>query len=194
VRSTDEIAVEATVRSLSPRLRWIVRRNLTAPEALIEDACQVAWSRWAALPAEARPGATLPWLVTTATRIALRMLRQERRTLPLEVVGELAELPSSAGDPAALAELHDRLAELRRLPRRQQRIVWLQGAGFRYDEISAATGDSTRTVERQLLRARRRLASQSSPAHPSPRAAPGQASPLPGIAPAGGRAGGAVAS
>jgi DNA-directed RNA polymerase specialized sigma24 family protein len=33
----------------------------------------------------------------------------------------------------------------------------LHGAGYRYAEIAAATGDSRRTVERQLLRAKRAL-------------------------------------
>lgn len=34
----------------------------------------------------------------------------------------------------------------------------LQGFGYAYEEIAAATGDSRRTVVRQLTRARQRLA------------------------------------
>src|SRR5690349_8095129 len=39
---------------------------------------------------------------------------------------------------------------------RQRRMLGLQAAGHTYDEIVAATGDSWRTVDRQLVRARKR--------------------------------------
>jgi DNA-directed RNA polymerase specialized sigma24 family protein len=61
-------------------------------------------------------------------------------------------------DPHRALELRERLAEIRRLPARQQRLVMLQGFGYEYEEIAAATGDSRRTVMRQLTRARQRLA------------------------------------
>ena len=56
-----------------------------------------------------------------------------------------------------LAEKRARLEAISELPGRQQRLVWLHGLGFSYDEIAAHTGDSSRTVERQLLRAKGRL-------------------------------------
>jgi DNA-binding CsgD family transcriptional regulator len=40
---------------------------------------------------------------------------------------------------------------------RQQRLVWLQAAGLSYVEMAAYTGDSVRTVERQVLRAAERV-------------------------------------
>ena len=46
------------------------------------------------------------------------------------------------------------------LPPRQQRLVWLQGLGLTYEEMAGYTGASTRTVERQLLRAKRTLRSE----------------------------------
>jgi DNA-directed RNA polymerase specialized sigma24 family protein len=54
-------------------------------------------------------------------------------------------------------ELRDRLAELRQLPERQQRLVWMHAAGLTYLEMAERTGDTRRTVERQLLRAKGRL-------------------------------------
>jgi len=36
--------VGALYRSLSARLEHIVRRDVRAPDAVIEDACQLAWS------------------------------------------------------------------------------------------------------------------------------------------------------
>jgi DNA-directed RNA polymerase specialized sigma24 family protein len=60
-------------------------------------------------------------------------------------------------DPQRSAEFWERLGRVRRLSRRQQRIVWMQGMGFRYDEIAAETGETLRSVERQLSAARRQL-------------------------------------
>jgi DNA-directed RNA polymerase specialized sigma24 family protein len=64
---------------------------------------------------------------------------------------------ASAAEPDRVLELSEKLAEVRALPLRQQRIVWLQGLGYEYTEIAAVTGESRRTVERQLSRARQRL-------------------------------------
>jgi DNA-directed RNA polymerase specialized sigma24 family protein len=41
---------------------------------------------------------------------------------------------------------------------RQRRLLGLRAGGRDYHEISAATGDSRRTIDRQLVRARKRLA------------------------------------
>ena len=60
--------------------------------------------------------------------------------------------------PSRALELRERLAEIRRLPVRQQRVVMLHGFGYEYEEIAAVTGETRRTVARQLTRARQRLA------------------------------------
>jgi DNA-directed RNA polymerase specialized sigma24 family protein len=41
---------------------------------------------------------------------------------------------------------------------RQRRLLGLRAGGCDYHEISAATGHSRRTIDRQLVRARKRLA------------------------------------
>lgn len=51
------------------------------------------------------------------------------------------------------------LEELRSLPERQRRILLLFAFGFTYVEIAERTGDTVRTVERQLCRARQGLRS-----------------------------------
>ena len=60
--------------------------------------------------------------------------------------------------PERAVELRERLAEVRQLPLRQQQMVLLHGFGYRYGEIAEFTGDSRRTVERQILRGKRKLA------------------------------------
>ena len=43
------------------------------------------------------------------------------------------------------------------LPERQRRLIALQAIGCSYAELAALTGDTPRTVDRQLARAKRRL-------------------------------------
>lgn len=152
--------VDELYRLLSPRLRQIVRSDVRAPEAVIEDACQTAWSRLIRHADDVRREAALSWLATTATREAFKLARRDRRELSLDAelerTGELP-VPSRAPGPAELVELRERLGELGRLPERQQRLLWMQAAGLTYLEIADRTGDTRRTVERQLLRAKGRL-------------------------------------
>jgi RNA polymerase sigma factor (sigma-70 family) len=152
--------LEALYADLQPQLMRILVSNLQAPEWLLDEACQTAWGSLLCQPGEPITGGELAWLSTTATRAALRLLRRERLTEPQE------EPPAPVrrddhrvgADPHRALELRERLAEIRRLPVRQQRVVMLQGFGYEYEEIAAATGHSRRTVTRQLTRARQRLA------------------------------------
>jgi RNA polymerase sigma factor (sigma-70 family) len=159
---------ETTFSELAPRLQRIVARNVRAPEPLIEDACQIAWSRWVTHRDRVAPGSVLAWLATTATREALRLLRCESRQVPFSEQpgsgGQIINLPVRAPGPEQVVELRERLAEVRRLPVRQQTVLWMQGLGYDYREIAAHTGATRRTVERNLLRARRGLAQPGSSA------------------------------
>jgi RNA polymerase sigma factor (sigma-70 family) len=152
--------VDELYRVLAPRLRLIVRSNVRAPEPVIEDACQVAWSQLVRHSEHVRRDTALAWLTTTAVREAFKQSRRDRRELSLDAELERAgELPggSEAPGPAEVVELRERLGQVRRLPERQQRLVWMHAAGLTYVEIADRTGDTRRTVERQLLRAKGRL-------------------------------------
>ena len=142
---------------LAPQLRRILGTNLQAPEWLIDDACQMAWE---ALLVQAEPvdsAHVLGWLATTARRRALRLLKRANAELCLDASGPSEATFGTAPDPQQSAEFWERLGQVRRLSRRQQRIVWMQSLGFEYAEIAAETGETRRSVERQLLSARRRL-------------------------------------
>ena len=171
--TTDGVDVEALYEVLGRRLVAIVARRVTAPEALIEDACQTAWSRLLRNRRTVAPEAAPSWLVTTAVREALTALRRQRREAPFQDGSAPPGSPAPAPAPAPMPrpgvlvapapgpeELTDarlRIARIRELPARQQKLVWLHGLGYGYAEIGLQTGDSTRTVERQLKRARNRL-------------------------------------
>ncbi|HET9718931.1 MAG TPA: sigma-70 family RNA polymerase sigma factor [Solirubrobacteraceae bacterium] len=152
---------ETNYAELAPRLQAIVAHNIRAPQALIEDACQIAWSQWVTHRDRVSPNSVLAWLATTAIREALRLIRQESRHVPLaeglEAGGRVINLPIRAPGPEQLVEFREQLAEVRRLPVRQQRALLMQGFGYDYREIAAQTGATRRTVERNLLRARQGL-------------------------------------
>jgi RNA polymerase sigma factor (sigma-70 family) len=149
---------------LGPRLERIVRSSIRGPDALIEDACQFAWSRLLHHQHRVQRETALAWLAKTAFHEAFKLLRQGSRDLSLEfaleIDGEPASIPSRL-EPHDCCEQHDRLAALSSLPPRQQRILWLRAVGFSYDEIAARAGCTTRTVERQLTRARANLRAAS---------------------------------
>lgn len=158
--STRARRLEALYADLQPQLMRILVSNLQAPEWLLDEACQAAWGSLLCQAAQPITGGELGWLSTTATRAALRLLRRERLTEPHEEPPAPVRLDDHRveANPHRALELRERLAEIRRLPVREQRVVMLQGFGYEYEEIAAATGDSRRTVMRQLTRARQRLA------------------------------------
>jgi RNA polymerase sigma factor (sigma-70 family) len=141
--------------ALARRLEQIVRSDVCAPDVVIEDACQFAWSRLVHHRHRVRRETVMSWLARTAVHEAFKLVRRDGRELPLEAVAD-----ASAARTLSLHQLierRERLDELRGLPERQQRIVWLHALGFSYAEIACREGCTTRTVDRQLLRARRRL-------------------------------------
>jgi RNA polymerase sigma factor (sigma-70 family) len=141
---------------LARRLEQLVQRDVRAPDAVIEDACQIAWSRLLRHRDRVQREAVMSWLLRTAVREALRLSRRDRRELPLETTTE-EELPRTQASPGHLVECRERIAELGRLPQRQQRAVWLHAIGLNYGEIALYEGCTTRTIERQLLRARQAI-------------------------------------
>lgn len=142
---------------LARRLEHIVRSGVRAPDPVIEDACQFAWTRLVHHRDRVHRETTLPWLIKTARHEALKLIRRDGRELSLEATLESAgeaTLHVAAPGPDELMGAHERLAQLSRLPTRQQRLMWLNGFGLTYAEMARQTGDTTRTVERQLLRAK----------------------------------------
>ena len=139
---------------LAPALQRVLRRTVEAPASIHEEACQLAWGRLVSHRDEIDPQHALGWLATTARREAVRLLRERDAHLSLDP--ERVAAPSESA-PTALFESRQRLAQLARLPERQRRIIWLRGVGYASEEIASRTGDSLRTVERQLALARRAL-------------------------------------
>ena len=143
-------------RALAPRLEQIVRVDIRASDAVVEDACQFAWTRLVHHAGRVRRETVLSWLATTAVHEAYKLIRRQHRDVPLEEVCERAQA-AQARDPEELVQQRERLRSLTRVSERQQRLLWLHAVGLSYAEIARYTGYTPRTVERQLLRAKRRI-------------------------------------
>jgi RNA polymerase sigma factor (sigma-70 family) len=162
VASLDDVA-ELFAEQAS-RVRRLVRAGVRAPEPMVEDACQLAWVRLFQRRASVRRDTATAWLVRTAIREAVKQLHRDGREVSLDALAEQAGDRPAPSTPALLDELVEqraRLESIRILPERQQRLVWLQGLGLTYTEMAGQTGATRRTVERQLLRAKRTLACQA---------------------------------
>ncbi|MBV9837187.1 MAG: sigma-70 family RNA polymerase sigma factor [Solirubrobacterales bacterium] len=146
--------------ALAGPLERLVRGSVRASDAVVEDACQSAWSRLVDHCARVRRDTALGWLAKTALREAFRLSRCERREQSLPDLLTAAGSASTGPPTLPVDELvyqRARLEQIGQLPARQQRLVWLHGLGLSYAEMALHTGDSARTVERQLLRAKRAL-------------------------------------
>jgi DNA-directed RNA polymerase specialized sigma24 family protein len=98
----------------------------------------------------------LAWLATTATREARKQISRDCRELSLDS-GDNRPLSVLTPGPYELVERRERLEYIGLLPERQQRLLWLHALGLSYAEMAEHTGDTLRTVERQLLRAKRTI-------------------------------------
>jgi RNA polymerase sigma factor (sigma-70 family) len=152
--------VGALYTRLSRRLEQIVRGDVRAADPVVEDACQFAWSRLVFHAHRVHRDAALSWLATTAVREARRLLRRADQDLSLDATIEWIGdcIPARrVPAPEELVIQRAALESIGELPERQQRMLWLRGLGLSYREIASHSGCTTRTVERQLLRARMKL-------------------------------------
>jgi RNA polymerase sigma factor (sigma-70 family) len=157
----DVAEVEALYACSAGLVEGQVRSGVTAPEAVIEDACQVAWTRLLDHADRISRDRAVAWVITTAVHEAFKLTRRSARELSLEhmadATGDL-HARQTARPADEVVESRLRLGLLDALPERQQRLLWLQGVGFDYREMASRTDATVRTVERQLAKARRRLA------------------------------------
>jgi RNA polymerase sigma factor (sigma-70 family) len=157
--ATAATTADEIYRARAGQLQRTVAESVNTSAENVEDACSFAWTQ---LVRRRLEGADpYGWLVTVAIRQAIKLDRRSRRTDPIPE-GDDGEALGPA-DPRDLLEGRERVIEARdllrgaRLTARQARLLVLQAQGFSYSEIAALTGDSMRTVERQLLRARGRI-------------------------------------
>jgi RNA polymerase sigma factor (sigma-70 family) len=141
-------------------VRGQVCSEVTASEAVIDDACQFAWIRLLHHHHRVGRDRAVSWLITTALHEVFKLVRRDGHDLSLEELiedtGDL-RINRTAPPPAETVGARLRLELLRELPERQERLIWLQGLGFNYPEMATEADMTVRTVERQLMKARRTL-------------------------------------
>jgi RNA polymerase sigma factor (sigma-70 family) len=162
----DECAVGqiGEVAELYARSAALVRgqvcSEVTAPEAVIDDACQFAWIRLLHHRHRVGRDRAVSWVITTALHEVFKLVRRDSHDLSLEqLVEETGDLRITRWAPAPEETVGARLRLelLQELPERQERLIWLQGLGFDYPEMATQTDMSLRTVQRQILKARRNV-------------------------------------
>jgi DNA-directed RNA polymerase specialized sigma24 family protein len=127
-------------------------------EAVVEDACQFAWGKLVHHRARVSEEAALSWLAQTAIHEAFKLSRRRAREPSLEDALERGAEPVAATpEPWELLAQRELIARVRKLAIRPQRFVWLRALGLSYAEMAASERCTTRTVERQLTRAREEL-------------------------------------
>jgi RNA polymerase sigma factor (sigma-70 family) len=143
------------------KLRDRVSAVVNTSQANIEDACMFAWLQLLRHEID-EIDAAYSWLTTVAIREAVKLDRADRRTrsLPVDATGAVIE-PIDPRDELAARDMLDHAAAVIQqagLTSRQLEMIALQAWGLNYKEIAARTGNSRRTVDRELVRARAQLA------------------------------------
>ncbi|HEY2435550.1 MAG TPA: hypothetical protein VGH93_00090 [Solirubrobacteraceae bacterium] len=147
--------------SLAEYLLRIVGSRVSAPPVVIDDACQFAWYRLVVHARCVERDAALSWLVATAIREAIKLVRRDQRELSLEARieddGEL-NVASPLPGPHEQAERRERLELLRDLlvaiaSAKQPEALLLAGR----EPAGREARLTKRTVERQIHHGRRTL-------------------------------------
>jgi RNA polymerase sigma factor (sigma-70 family) len=139
-------------------VRRIVSRAVDRSTMFVEDACQFAWTQLLTHTYIDPTGpSTRSWVIHVAIHAVYRQCAVAAREIP-DAPGD-QDLPVEAALPLDERVLEHVSAEqlLQGLTARERRFVGLQAAGLHYDEIASIEGVSLRTVERQLMRGKRKL-------------------------------------
>lgn len=155
VQSATRLVQEQIFARHARRLQAVVSRTVRTSPANIEDACGFAWLQLVCHQPE--PPTAFAWLCTTAVRKAVELDRRTGRAVGLDQVSEVPADPLLG--PAGRLELIGAAEQIRaaRLRPREARVLGLRTAGYSREEMAKLTGDSHRTIDRQLGRARRKL-------------------------------------
>jgi RNA polymerase sigma factor (sigma-70 family) len=162
-RTATEAALVAVFREEAARLTGAMLRligNFDIAEEVVQDSLVAALERWPDQGIPDNPGA---WLMTTARRRAIDILRRDRRYAEKVALLERSTLP---GDPV---EADDRLRLIftcchPALAQEAQVALTLRAvAGFTTQEIAAAFLVAEPTMAQRIVRAKRKIVAANIP-------------------------------
>lgn len=146
----DSIAAFYTQKAAE--LQRAIRRTICGPDARVEDACAHAWCQLLSHDEITLNNHGFRWLYVVALHEGYRLGDRARREIAIDSTERLA------GPEGEDRQAHrERVERVRALPTRKRELLILHAAGFTYPEIARLTGNSLRTVERQLLRGKQAL-------------------------------------
>lgn len=144
-----------------------VALHVNAPQELIEDACQTAWTTL--LRRQPDRCTVFGWLRVVAIHEAYRLARVDRRDARLDGFdpdGGLQEIVSDGRCVEDALEAREALVLPAALPAREREYLSLQVAGYSCREICRLAGGRTYTnVNKHLMRARARVRSARTHGH-----------------------------
>ncbi len=145
--------------------KTVARRVSGANRALIEDACQIAWTVLLRRPDIKLDERGLAWLACVATREAWKATRAREISAGVCSLGDDREPVTGPSDPGC--PLHERIADRERHKRRvtaftrlkpaERQALAFQAMGYSYREIGELTGATYTAVNRRLSEGRARL-------------------------------------
>jgi RNA polymerase sigma factor (sigma-70 family) len=137
------------------RVHAVVSATVRTSAANVDDACGFAWLQLV----RHRPpaAAAFVWLCTTAIREAVKLDRRTAGAIGLDEAAEVAADPAMRPEGSLEVIAIGQQIRTARLRPREARVLGLRVAGYNRDEIAEIIGDSRRTIDRQLGRARRKL-------------------------------------
>jgi RNA polymerase sigma factor (sigma-70 family) len=156
-RSVTDAAVAAVFREEAGRLTGALVRvlgNFDLAEEVVQDSLVAALVKWPEQGIPDNPGA---WLMTTARRRAIDLLRRDRRYSEKLALLERSQLPSDAPEADDRLRLiftccHPALAQ-----EAQVALTLRAVAGFTTPEIAAAFLVSEATMAQRIVRAKRKI-------------------------------------
>jgi RNA polymerase sigma factor (sigma-70 family) len=132
-----------------------VTHAINGSDALIEDACQTAWT--VLVRRQPDRASVFAWLYVVAVHEAYRLSRIERRDAHLEDLAldcDWEQILAGRGTLEDQLEALEALRSLAKLPARERRDLTLRVAGFKYREIAQMTGCTYTNVNKHLVKAR----------------------------------------
>lgn len=162
-RATTDAAVTAVFREEAGRLIAALVRilgNFDLAEEVVQDSLVAALERWPAQGIPDNPGA---WLMTTARRRAIDVLRRDRRYAEKLALLERSPMTPDRYEPDERLRLiftccHPALAQ-----EAQVALTLRAVAGFTTEEIAAAFLVSETTMAQRIVRAKRKIVDANIP-------------------------------
>jgi DNA-directed RNA polymerase specialized sigma24 family protein len=141
--------------ALADRLLAAVRAAVRTSPVNVEDACAFAWLQLVRYRPER--ACAFGWLRKTAIREAVRLERRSVRTVELDTVADVVAGSALGLDRQLALIVAGEQIRAARLRPREARVLGFRVAGYSRREMAELTGDSDRSVDRQLVRAQRKL-------------------------------------